>query len=48
MIPVNIIGYQDQFVGVEGQGLAAGMQVVVKGNERLRNGQMVSLTMYEN
>jgi RND family efflux transporter MFP subunit len=48
MIPVNIIGYQDQFVGVEGQGLAVGMQVVVKGNERLRNGQMVSITLYEN
>ena len=43
MIPVNVIGYQDLLVGVKGQGLAAGMQVVVKGNERLRNGQMVSL-----
>lgn len=43
MIPVNVLGYQDLLAGVEGQGLAAGMQVVVKGNERLRNGQMVSL-----
>jgi membrane fusion protein, multidrug efflux system len=43
MIPVSVIGYQDLIAGIEGQGLAEGMQVVVKGNERLRNGQMVSL-----
>ncbi len=43
MIPVSVIGYEDLIAGIEGQGLAEGMQVVVKGNERLRNGQMVSL-----
>ena len=43
MIPVSVIGYQDLIAGIEGQGLAEGMQVVVKGNERLRNGQMVSI-----
>ena len=43
MIPVNVIGYQDLIAGVKGQGLAAGMQVVVKGNERLRAGQSVSI-----
>ena len=48
MIPVNVIGYQDLMAGVEGQGLAEGMQVVVKGNERLRNGQMVSLISNKN
>jgi RND family efflux transporter MFP subunit len=43
MIPVSVIGYQDLIAGIEGQGLAEGMQVVVKGNERLRNGQRVSI-----
>lgn len=43
MIPVKVIGYQELTAGVEGQGLAAGMQVVVEGNERLSNGQKVSL-----
>ena len=43
MIPVTVIGYQNLLVGVEGPGLAEGLQVVVKGNERLRNGQTVSL-----
>jgi RND family efflux transporter MFP subunit len=43
MIPVSVIGYQDLIAGIEGQGLAEGMQVVVKGNERLRNGQRVSV-----
>lgn len=44
MIPVSVIGYRERTAGVAGQGLAAGMQVVVKGNERLSDGQMVSLT----
>jgi RND family efflux transporter MFP subunit len=44
MVPVNILGYQGLIAGIEGQGLAEGMQVVVKGNERLRDGQMVSIT----
>ena len=47
-IPVNVIGYQGLVAGIEGAGLAEGMQVVVKGNERLRNGQMVSTSLYEN
>ena len=46
-IPVRVIGYQGLIAGVEGAGLAEGVQVVVKGNERLRNGQMVS-TLSEN
>ena len=43
MIPVSVIGYQDLIAGIEGQGLAEDMQVVVKGNERLRDGQRVSI-----
>ena len=41
MLPVNIIGYDGLIVGVEARGLQEGMQVVVDGNERLRNGQAV-------
>jgi multidrug efflux pump subunit AcrA (membrane-fusion protein) len=43
MIPVDVVGYQELVAGVESDALAEGMQVVVKGNERLRAGQMVSL-----
>ena len=43
MIPVDVIGYQGLTVGVQSPDLAEGMQVVVKGHERLRNGQDVSL-----
>ncbi len=43
MVPVGVIGYHEQIAGVESARLAEGMQVVVKGNERLRDGQMVSL-----
>jgi RND family efflux transporter MFP subunit len=46
-VRVNVVGYQEQLAGVEGAGLAEGMQVVVKGNERLRNSQSVS-TLNEN
>ncbi len=41
MIPVDIIGYAGLTMGVAAQGLKDGMLVVVKGNERLRDGQMV-------
>ncbi|MBW2435626.1 MAG: efflux RND transporter periplasmic adaptor subunit [Deltaproteobacteria bacterium] len=43
MVPVNVIGYQELVAGIEGAGLTEGMLVVVKGNERLRDGQMVSI-----
>ena len=43
MLPVNIIGYDGLNAGIEAQGLEAGMVVVVDGNERLRDGQMVSV-----
>jgi RND family efflux transporter MFP subunit len=43
MIPVDIIGYAGLTMGVAAQGLKDGMLVVVKGNERLRDGQLVSV-----
>lgn len=41
MIPVQIRGYQGMRVAVEGQGIDVGAQVVVKGNERIRDGQAI-------
>ncbi len=43
MIPVNIIGYKGMIAGVDGKGLSEGIKVVVKGNERLRDGQAVKI-----
>lgn len=41
MIPVTVSGYKGLTAGVHAEGLAEGMKVVVKGNERLRPGQDV-------
>lgn len=41
MIPVQVEGYQGLLVAVTGTGLEAGQQVVIKGNERIRDGQPV-------
>jgi len=35
MLPVKIIGYENQNVAIQAQGLSEGAQVVVKGNERI-------------
>jgi hypothetical protein len=43
MIPVKVIGYQGSIVGIEGEGLSEGMKLVVKGNERLRDDQTVTV-----
>lgn len=43
MIPVRVAGYTGMNAGVHGEGLRAGMKVVIKGNERLRDGQSVSV-----
>ena len=43
MIPVKVIGYQGNMVGIEGERLSEGMKVAVKGNERLRDGQPVNI-----
>ncbi len=42
MIPVRIVGYAGSRAGIEANGLKDGMLVVLQGNERLRNGQMLS------
>jgi RND family efflux transporter MFP subunit len=39
MIPVEVVGYEGFKAGIKGQGLADGMALVIKGNERLREGQ---------
>jgi RND family efflux transporter MFP subunit len=44
MIPVSVIGYEGDMAGINASGLEEGMKVVVKGNERLRDGQDVSLS----
>jgi RND family efflux transporter MFP subunit len=41
MIPVEVEGYQGMQAAVTGAGLEAGQQVVIKGNERIRDGQPV-------
>lgn len=40
-IPVNVVGYKGMNAGVRGKGLKADMDIVIKGNERLRPGQPV-------
>lgn len=42
MFPVKVTGYEGGMAGVNAHGLKEGMKVVVKGNERLRDGQPVS------
>lgn len=41
MVPVRVFGYKRMTVGIQAEGLAEGMKVVVKGNERLSPGQEV-------
>lgn len=41
MVPVQVVGYDGMLVGIIGPGLAEGDAAVVKGNERLREGQPV-------
>lgn len=43
MVPVTVTGYDGLSTGVTGPGLKAGLSVVVKGNERLRDGQPVRI-----
>jgi RND family efflux transporter MFP subunit len=44
MIPVEVRGYDGLVAGVEAEGLKEGMKVVVKGQERLRDGQEVIIS----
>ena len=41
LVPVEILGYQGMQFAIAGPGLEAGQQVVVKGNERIRDGQAI-------
>lgn len=43
MIPVRVTGYSGIMAGVEASGLEEGMKVVVKGNERLQDGQVIEI-----
>lgn len=43
MIPVEVVGYDGFNAGITGEGLSEGMALVVKGNERLRQGQPVTV-----
>ncbi len=42
-VPITVLGYEGMVVGVASEGLSPGMDVVVKGQERLRDGQPVSV-----
>jgi RND family efflux transporter MFP subunit len=42
-VPVKVVGYQGMNAGVQSDGLKEGMQVIVKGNERLKPGQAVNI-----
>ncbi len=43
-MPVRVIGYRGMEAGVVGEKLAEGMDVIIKGNERLMPGQPVAIT----
>ncbi len=43
MLPVQVAGYEGLNAGISAEGLSEGMNVVVKGNERLRDGQDVMI-----
>jgi RND family efflux transporter MFP subunit len=43
MIPVEVVGYKGMSAGIRADGLKEGMKVVIKGNERLREGQPVEI-----
>jgi membrane fusion protein (multidrug efflux system) len=43
MVPVQVIGYDGMQVGITGPGLEEGDMAVIKGNERLREGQPVMI-----
>jgi multidrug efflux pump subunit AcrA (membrane-fusion protein) len=43
IIPTQVVGYQGMKAGINAQRISEGMKVVVKGNERLRDGQPVTI-----
>jgi RND family efflux transporter MFP subunit len=44
MFPVQVVGYDGMLASISGPGLEAGMQIVLKGNERIRDGQPLKST----
>jgi membrane fusion protein (multidrug efflux system) len=44
MIPVDVTGYSGKNIGISSEALQEGMKIVIKGNERLMNGQPVHIT----
>ena len=43
IIPTQVVGYKGMKVGINAKNISKGMKVVVKGNERLRDGQPVKI-----
>ncbi len=43
IIPVKVVGYRGMMAGINANNVSEGMHVVVKGNERLREGQPVNI-----
>lgn len=43
MIPVKVVGYDGARAGILAEGLKKGMRIVVKGNERIKDGQPVQV-----
>ena len=43
IIPTKVVGYQGMKAGINAEKISEGMKVVVKGNERLRDGQPVTI-----
>ncbi len=43
MTPIKVTGFKGQLAGITGPGLRPGMNIVIKGNERLRPGQPVTI-----
>lgn len=43
MIPVQIVGFDGNSIAIAGQGLVPGMDIVVKGNERVFPNQAVKI-----
>ncbi len=43
ILPVTVVGYTESHAGINSKNISEGMNVVVKGNERLREGQPVAI-----
>jgi RND family efflux transporter MFP subunit len=43
-LPVSVVGYDGQEAGIHADGLETGTQIIVKGHERLRDGQAIEVS----